>query len=132
MTKNELATIINHKANIIRTLSTNYQLDFIEGNNYDNWGNAESWQDESASSSFTAENDCEYEYVLYCKNVPCHKVDYSINEECEVLDAENCESEGEVLVPANAIMEITYVSADEDAEEMGYYTVELEFKGFRN
>ena len=132
MTKNELAKIINHKANIARTLTTNWELDFVEGNIYDNKGNTESWQDASATSSFETENDCQYTYVLYCDNAPCHKVDYNNQIDCDILDADGCENEGEVLVPANIIMEITYVSSDEDFEEMGYYTVEMEFKGYRN
>lgn len=126
MTKNELANQINHTINIVRTISVNWELDIIEGQLYDNQGKAESWSDDSCTKSF--ENECsnQIKYVFYCSNVPCHKVDYTNKKECEILNADNCESEGEVLVPAETKMVITYVSSEEDYKEMGYYVVELE------
>jgi hypothetical protein len=49
------------------------------------------------------------------------------DEEVEILDAENCENECEVLIHKDTQrIIIKSVSTDEDFEEMGYYEVELE------
>jgi hypothetical protein len=122
MTKNDIANQINHKTDIARTITTDWEMDFVVGQMYDNRGKAESWQDsKSARSSYEPEIKREYTYVLYCKNVDCHAVDYDNDKEVDILNA--YESESEVLVPAETKMKITYVSEDAD---MGYYVVELE------
>ncbi|MBN1079231.1 hypothetical protein DVV88_16365 [Clostridium botulinum] len=60
-------------------------------------------------------------------NAKGHEVDYENEEECEILDAEGCENECEVLIHKDTQkFIITFVSTDEDFEEMGYYEVELE------
>jgi len=127
MNKNELAQQINCEADLARTIRTNYELEFVEDEIYDNQNKVESWTDrENSQKSFIPENDGSYVYVLYCDNVPCHKVDYNNTEECDILGATDCESEAECLVSANTRMRITYVSTEDDFKEMGYYTVEME------
>lgn len=127
MNKNEIASQINYKADLARIIKTNWEMDFAVDEIYDNQGKAESWTDRAESKqSFISENDGSYEYVLYCDNVPCHKVDYTNLEECDALGAKDCESECECLVSANTKMIITYVSSEDDFKEMGYYIVEME------
>ncbi|WP_110954769.1 hypothetical protein [Anaerosinus massiliensis] len=123
MTKETLSKEINCKANICRQISTDFQLELKVGDIYDNQGKAESW---TIEGEFTVETLRKYNYAFFCNNVPCHKVDYENEEECEVLGCEDCEKEDEVLVPASTKMRITYVSTDLDAEEMGFYQVDLE------
>ena len=127
MTRNELANQINYIGNICRTLAFNWKQDFEEGSIWDNKGRAESWQCEDSAQSFIPENNNKVRYVIYCDNVPCHKVDYRNKEEVEFLDA--VEGEGEVLVPAETKMRITWISSDSDYCEMGYYEVHLELAG---
>ena len=124
MNKNELAKKINHKADLIRTISVDHKLELAEGQIYDNRGQAESWQDDSAEESFDNEIGGNYKYVFYCKNVDCHKVDYDNEKECEILDAFS--KEGECLVSSDTKMRITDAGTDWDFEEIGYYPVELE------
>jgi len=126
MNKNELAQQINCTTDITRVLAFNCEYGFEEGEIYDNRGKAESWSDDSNTQQFNPETSKKYIYVLKCENVGCHKVDYANIEECEILGAEDCKSEGEVLVSADTKMIVTYVSNEGDFEEMGYYTVELE------
>lgn len=127
MTRNELANQVNYKGNICRTLAFAWKQDYKIGDLYDNKGRAESWQCEECAQSFMPENNKKVQYVLYCDNVPCHKVDYRDKEEVEFLDA--VEGEGEVLVPAETKMRITWISSDSDYYEMGYYEVHLELAG---
>ena len=127
MTKNELARDINAIKDLGRIITTNYEVDFVEGTIYDNQGKAESWTDRDNSRvAFTPETSGAITYVLHCDKVPCHAVDYTNTEETELLGATGCESEAECLVPADTKMVITYVSSEDDFIEMGYYLVELE------
>ena len=127
MNKNDIAKIINHKCDLARIIVSDYELDFTEDEIYDNRGKAESWTDRDRSKKeFIPENEGEYVYVLYCDNVPCHKVDYSNEEECNVLGAADCDSEAECLVPAETKMRITRGAEEVDYEEMGYYSIYLE------
>ena len=127
MTKEELAKQINAVKDLGRIITTNFELDFIEGEIYDNRGKSESWTDrDKAEKDFIPESDRQIMYVLQCDQVPCHAVDYTNPEEREILGAEDCEHEAECLVPANTKMQITYVSGEYDFEEMGYYIVEME------
>lgn len=77
-----------------------------------------------SDEDFCPECPNQYEYVLYAKNVDCHKVDYENPQECELLDAE--EGEGECLVPADTHFRIASVSSEDDFSEMGFYEVYLE------
>jgi len=124
ITRNELANQINYTGNICRTLAFDWKQDFKEGDIWDNKGRAESWQCEDSAQSFIPENNNKVRYVLYCENVPCHKVDYRNKNEVEFLEA--VEGEGEVLVPAETKMRIVDISTDDDYKEMGYYEVHLE------
>lgn len=127
MTKNDIAKKITGKYNLCRTMAFYNKQDFRVGDLYDNWGRAESWSDEDCTYGFCVENQTKkYKYVFMCENVPGHKVDYSNFEETEILAATGCESESEVIVPADTKMRIVYVSSDEDFEEMGFYCVDLE------
>jgi nucleoid DNA-binding protein len=124
MTKNEIAKNITMIADeITRVITSNEKINFTVGQIYDNRGKAESWA-YNPKQDFMSEIGGKYKYVLFCKNVPVHEVDYGNEEEVDILNA--YESECEVLVPAETKMRITYVSTDEDFYEMGYYTVELE------
>ena len=127
MTKTELARNVNTVKDIGRIITTNWELNFIEGEVYDNRGKVESWTDRDNSTvAFRPESTGQTTYVLHCDQVPCHAVDYHNPEETEALGATNCECEAECLVPAETKMRITYVSSEDDFKEMGYYLVELE------
>ena len=126
MTKNDIANKINYKADLTRIIVLNYKGAFKVGNVYDNRGKAESWMCSDSTEDFDPELENSVEYVLYVDNIECHKVEYDNDEECDVLDAGGCESEGECLLPAETKLKITAVSSDEDFEEMGFYEVGLE------
>jgi len=126
MTKNEIANKINYKADLARIIMLNYKGAFEVGNIYDNRGKAESWMGPSSTEDFDPELENSVEYVLRIDDIECHKVDYDNDEECDVLDANDCESEGECLLSAETKLKIISVSSDEDFEEMGFYEVELE------
>lgn len=127
MTKNDIAQNINAVKDLARTITTNWEMDFAEGNLYDNRGKAESWADrDNVKASFIPETTGSITYVLFCDKVPCHAVDYSNKEECDSLGATDCWGEAECLVPASTKMMITYVSCEDDFKEMGYYVVEME------
>jgi len=125
MTKNEIANKINCKADLARIITLNYKGAFKAGDIYDNRGKAESWMGPDGTEDFDP-LEKSVEYVLYVDDIECHKVDYDNEEECDVLDAGGCESEGECLLPAETKLKIVSVSSDEDFEEMGFYEVELE------
>ena len=126
MTKNDIAKKVNCKTSLTRIIMLNYKNAFNVGDIYDNRGKAESWMCSDSTEDFDPELENSVEYVLYVNNIDCHKVDYDNDEECDVLDANGCESEGECLLPAETKLKIISVSSDEDFEEMGFYEVELE------
>ena len=125
MTKNEIANITNgNLKGIARQIKTGYKVEYEIGQIL-TAENAESWTD---GGEFTVENDNQYEYCFYCVNeCPVHVVDYENEEECEILGATDCESEKEVLVAAGTKFRIISVSTDEDYEEMGYYSIDVEY-----
>ena len=127
MTKNEIANNINAVKDLARIIKTNWEMDFTEGEIYNNQGKAESWSDRSNSGqAFVPESTGTITYVLYCDQVPCHAVDYNNAKECEIIGATDCEDEAECIVPIDTKMRITYVSDEYDYKEMGYYVVEME------
>lgn len=127
MNKEQIAKDINGIKDLARTIVTNYELDFAEGEIYDNQGKIESWVDRDASTqSFMPETSGQIAYVLSCDQVPCHAVDYDNEDECYELGATDCESEAECLVLPSTKMRINYVSSEDDFKEMGYYVVEME------
>ena len=125
MTKNEIANMTNGKLKgIARQIKTGYKLQLKE-DDIIILEKAESWTD---GREFTVENDNQYEYCFYCVNeCPVHKVDYENEEECEILGATDCEAEKEVLVAKDTKFRILYISSDESYEEIGYYSVEVEY-----
>ena len=125
MTKNEIANQTNANIkNIHRQISTNYKLELKE-DDIIIVEKAESW---SNDGYFNVETEREYEYCFVCVNkCPVHVVDYENEEECEVLSCEDCEAEKEVLVAKDTKFRILYISSDEDYEEIGYYSVEVEY-----
>lgn len=125
MTKNEIANMTNGKLKgIARQISTNYELGLRE-DDIIILEKAESWTD---GGEFTVENEREYEYMFYCVNeCPVHIVDYENEEETEILGATDCEAEKEVLVAAGTKFRIVSVSTDEDYEEMGYHSINVEY-----
>lgn len=133
MTRESLARDINCTVNIGRRIELNYKLDLEDGDLYDNLGKVESWTEENEDGeAFKTESyHGEYTYIFKCENVPCHRVDYNNKEETEFLGATDCEKEYEVLVREDAIFEVVFEPSDIDFEELGYYIVELEFKGFK-
>lgn len=123
MTKNDIARNITGVEEVItRVITSNYELDFTEDSIYDNLGKAESW---SIDGEFTPETNGQYVYLLKAYNVPVHHVDYSNEEELEILGATGCEKEKEVLVAAETKLVITWEPQEVDYEEMGYFVVEL-------
>lgn len=125
-TKEKYATEINGTAKGLgRAISLNYELDFEEGQVI-TLQKAESWSD---GGKFTIGNDFPIEYQFVIENeIPCHFVNYEDEEEINVLGAEDCEDEAEVLLPAGAKLVVTGVPKEVDLEEMGYYTVTFEYK----
>ena len=66
--------------------------------------------------------------MFYCINeCPVHIVDYENEKETETLGATDCETEKEVLVAKGTKFRIISVSTDEDYEEMGYYSIDVEY-----
>lgn len=129
MTKIEIAQDINGIKDLGRIIAVNYELDFAEGEIYDNQNKVESWTDRDNSRvAFEPQsgNGGPLTYVLHCDQVPCHVVDYTNAEETHAIGAADCEDEAECLVPPTTKMIITSVSTEDDFEEMGYYLVELE------
>lgn len=125
MNKNELAKQTNHKADLIRIITSTHKIDFVIGDIYNNRDTAESWSDDDSTVNFIPESPGEYTYVLMCDDVPCYKVDYDNKEVIEILGAEDCESEGEVLVSPETKMEVVRTATDDDNSEMGYYQIML-------
>lgn len=125
MTKNEIANQTNANIKqIFRQISTNYKLELKE-DEVIVLEKAESWSD---NGEFTVETEREYEYCFVCLNeCPVHVVDYENEEECDILGATDCEAEKEVLVAAGTKFRIISVSTDEDYEEMGYYSIDVEY-----
>lgn len=125
MTKNEIANQTNANIkNIHRQISTNYKLELKE-DDIIVLEKAESW---SNDGYFNVETEREYEYCFVCLNeCPVHIVDYENEEETEILGATDCEAEKEVLVAAGTKFRIISVSTDEDYEEMGYYSIDVEY-----
>ncbi|WP_242944249.1 hypothetical protein [Clostridium botulinum] len=126
MDRETIARDVNCKDNLTRIIVVDNKLDLKEGQIYNNMGNIDSWMGSHSTENFMPELDNEYMYVFQCSNVPCHEVDYENEEECEILDCEGCESEGECLVLPNVKMKIINIGSDEDLRELGYIPVSLE------
>ncbi|MBC1899089.1 hypothetical protein HCA68_15580 [Listeria booriae] len=85
----------------------------------------ESW---SNGGQFTVCNDFPVSYQLFIENeVPCHIVDYTKAEELEAIGAEECDDEKECLIPAGTKLRVTRGEESIDLDEMGYYTIYLEY-----
>nr|DAN69070.1 MAG TPA: hypothetical protein [Caudoviricetes sp.] len=125
LTKETIANQTNARLKgIARQINTNYELSLKE-DDIIILEKAESWTD---GGEFTVENEKEYEYLFYCVNeCPVHIVDYENEEETEILGATDCESEKEVLVAKGTKFRIVSVSTDEDYEEMGYHSINVEY-----
>ena len=125
LTKETIANQTNARLKgIARQINTNYELSLKE-DDIIILEKAESWTD---GGEFIVENEKEYEYLFYCVNeCPVHIVDYEHEEETEILGATDCESEKEVLVAKGTKFRIVSVSTDEDYEEMGYYSIDVEY-----
>lgn len=125
LTKETIANQTNARLKgIARQINTNYELSLKE-DDIIILEKAESWTD---GGEFTVENEKEYEYLFYCVNeCPVHIVDYENEEETEILGATDCESEKEVLVAKGTKFRIVSVSTDEDYEEMGYHSIDVEY-----
>lgn len=124
-TRLEIAKEINYKGKALRTIRVNEKLDIKVGDEYKFYKEVESWQGENSYYNFEPLADG-LEYTFEIEEIEGHEVDYENEEECEVLGAEDCESEGEVLITNDKKMRIKYISTDEDYKEIGYYSVELE------
>lgn len=125
LTKETIANQTNARLKgIARQINTNYELSLKE-DDIIILEKAESWTD---GGEFTVENEKEYEYLFYCVNeCPVHIVDYENEEETEILGSTDCESEKEVLVAKGTKFRIVSVSTDEDYEEMGYHSINVEY-----
>ena len=126
MDRKSIANNINYKGNIGRTIVTDEKLTFKVGDEYKFYHEVESWSGENCTRDFIPEVDGKYVYFFFCKNGEGHEVDYDNEEECEILDAEGCNDEGEVLVKDTFRMKIVRVATDDDFKEMGYYGLDLE------
>ena len=124
-TRLEIAKEINYKGKALRTIRVNEKLDIKVGDEYKFYKEVESWQGENSYYNFEPLADG-LEYTFEIEEIEGHEGDYENEEECEVLGAEDCESEGEVLITNDKRMRIKYISTDEDYKEIGYYSVELE------
>lgn len=126
MDRKSIANNINYKGYIGRTIATDEKLTFKVGDEYKFYHEVESWSGENCTRDFIPETTREYVYFFSCNNGEGHEVDYDNEEECEILDAEGCNDEGEVLVKDTCRMRITFVGTDDDFKEMGYYSIDLE------
>lgn len=82
--RNLIANLRNHKTNVARVITTNYELDIEEGQMWDNQGKATSWtdiNDENADREFTPEASGKIEYILKVEGeVEGYKVQYLSHE----------------------------------------------------
>lgn len=125
MNKETLSKDINFIAPLaVRTIGIQNEFTFKKGDMIIN-KKSESWQCNS-DSNFNIENpNYKIEVVFYCKNLPCHKVDYDNEEEVEILNA--VKGEGEVLVPAGTHFKILDVGTIDDIKDVGYISIDLEY-----
>ncbi|MGN2371480.1 hypothetical protein ACTFJW_15775 [Clostridium cagae] len=122
--KLKIAQDINFQGQVGRSIAVDEKLNLQVGQEYEFFHEVESWG--NRWSEFHIENYNTIEYHFSCMNAKGHEVDYD-EEEVEILDAEGCENECEVLIHKDTQkFIITFVSTDEDFEEMRYYEVELE------
>lgn len=109
---------------IFRELAVNWELE-LEEDQIITVEKAESW---TTGGDYQADNGSDLVYFFECTNeCPVHEVDYSNSEETEAICATEYEAENEVLVAAGTQFRVTYVSSEDDYNEMGYYTVEVEY-----
>ncbi len=126
MTKKEIANLINCEVEYLsREQGTNWQEDWKEGDILTVGKDLGlSWTD---GGYFIPENQTEYSYAIRATgSIKAHKVDYTNEEETQILGAVDCERENEYLIPEGTKFEITYISSNDDFDEMGYYVVEVE------
>ena len=123
MTKESLANQVNATLKGIgRTIALNYLEDYKVGDTI-TVEKAESWTN---GGTFTVETGRKYEYFFICENeVNVHEVDYDNEEECEILDCQDCWDEKEVLVPAGTRFKIIEVMSDEAFGELGYKEIRV-------
>lgn len=126
MERKEYAKIINIEVDYLsREQGTNWKEDWEEGTVLEVGKDVGfCWTD---GGEFFPENKTEYSYVITLTGkIKAHKVDYTNQQECYDLGCEGCERENEYLIPEGTKMVITYISSDDDFEEMEYYVVEAE------
>ncbi|MBC6301524.1 hypothetical protein [Listeria booriae] len=107
-----------------RQLNLNWEMGY-EDNQIITLENEESWSD---GGMFTVCNDFPVSYQLFIENeVPCHIVDYTNEDELKAIGAEECEDERECLIPAGTKLRVLQGEQAIDLQEMGYYTIHLEY-----
>ncbi|MBC6300289.1 hypothetical protein [Listeria booriae] len=107
-----------------RALNVNWEMGYEEGQII-TLENEESWSD---GGMFAVGNDLPVSYQLFIENeVPCHIVDYTNEEEIQAIGAEECEDEKECLIPAGTKLRVLQGEQEIDLQEMGYYTIHLEY-----
>lgn len=81
----------------------------------------------SNGGTFECAHEHDYIYLIEIEGtVKGHEVDYNSEFDQEHLCIEDCEDEKEVLLPVGTQLRVTYISDEEDAQMMGYYTVRVE------
>ncbi|KGL46373.1 hypothetical protein EP56_01930 [Listeriaceae bacterium FSL A5-0209] len=125
LTRASVANDINGSiANLGRALNLNWEMGYEEGQIII-LETEESW---SNGGSFTVCNDFSVSYQLFIENeVPCHIVDYTNESELKAIGAEGCNDEKECLIPAGTKLRVIQGEQSIDLEEMGYYTIQLEY-----
>lgn len=121
--KNKLAENINYEGEMYREMAFAVEQDYKVG---DIVKLGQSWTDGGNYSAWSEFGGVKYGF--YCKSGRGHKVDYDAltDDEAYLLGCEDCESENEILVSNEQEFRITSISTEEDFEEMGFYSVDVE------
>lgn len=128
MNKNEIANQKNLKIKgVSRQIMTDQLIDFEEDQIIE-VEKAESWTD---GGEFKVETEREITYIFFIDNeIEVHQVDYDNEEECEILDCQDCYKEKEVLVAAGTKLRVKSFGDESELDTrsggQGYIEVHLE------
>lgn len=126
MTKDEIAKEINARVkNISREIQVDSPIDFNIGQII-TLDKAESWTN---GGEFDVENYGKYSYVFHIEDsIDVHAVDYYNEAETDILDAEDCQREKEVLIAAGRKFEVVEFTGNDSfdmEDDQGFAEVYL-------
>lgn len=120
--KKELAEKINFKGEVARQMAADDRFHWaVEGGMYDNRNKIESWSADGGEYDLP-DDFGKIIYVFHCADVEGHQINYD-EDNLEMLGAEDCNKENEVLVKPQ---KMRIVSVNDGMEDMGFIDVELE------